>query len=74
VSIVISDGTPVVEVPRLRGVTAETADRRLRKHNLELGDIRPLDATATSVVRAQIPAAGISVDRDTRVRVFMSGR
>lgn len=71
VSIVVADGESKVEVPRLQGLTRVDADRRLRGEGLELGGTEPSDAPDSYVVRSQIPAAALSVDRGTAVRVFL---
>jgi len=71
VSIVVADGTAKVMVPRLKDLTRVKADERLRKDGLELGDTQPADAPDTFIVRSQIPAAGLSVERGRPVRVFL---
>ena len=72
VSIVVAAGTTKVDVPRLKGLTRVKADERLREEGLELGDTQPSDAPDAFVVRSQIPAAQLSVERGTSVRVFLS--
>ena len=71
VSIVVADGETKVDVPRLKGLTRVKADERLREDGLELGDTQPADAADDFIVRSQIPAAGLSVDRGSSVRVFL---
>ena len=71
VSIVVADGESKVEVPRLQGLTRVDADKRLRGEGLELGSTEPSDAPDGYVVRSQIPAAALRVDRGTAVRVFL---
>jgi len=70
VSVVVAEGAKV-EVPRLKGLTRNEADTRLREGNLELGETQPADAPDNYVVRSQIPDAGLEVDRGTAVRVFL---
>ncbi|HEV2786431.1 MAG TPA: PASTA domain-containing protein, partial [Solirubrobacteraceae bacterium] len=72
VSIVVAAGTSQVEVPRLKGLTRVKADERLREEGLELGETQPADAPDKFVVRSQIPAAQLSVERGTAVRVFLT--
>lgn len=72
VSIVVAAGTTKVEVPRLKGLSRVKADERLREEGLELGETQPADAPDSFVVRSQIPAAQLSVERGTSVRVFLS--
>lgn len=71
VSIVVADGATKVRVPRLKDLTREAADKRLREDGLMLGDTQPADAPDGFIVRSQIPAAGLSVERATSVRVFL---
>jgi beta-lactam-binding protein with PASTA domain len=71
VSIVVADGETKVSVPRLKDLTRVKADARLREDGLVLGDTQPADAPDTFIVRSQIPAAGLSVDRGSTVRVFL---
>ena len=72
VSIVVAAGATKVEVPRLKGLTRVKADERLREEGLMLGETQPADAPDTFIVRSQIPAAQLSVERGTSVRVFLS--
>jgi beta-lactam-binding protein with PASTA domain len=71
VSIVVADGATKVQVPRLKDLTRVKADERLRDDGLELGDTQPADAPDKFIVRSQIPAAGLSVERGSTVRVFL---
>jgi beta-lactam-binding protein with PASTA domain len=71
VSIVVAGGASKVSVPRLKDLTRVKADARLREDGLVLGDTQPADAPDRFVVRSQIPAAGLSVDRGSTVRVFL---
>lgn len=71
VSIVVADGATKVRVPRLKDLTREDADKRLREDGLMLGDTQPADAPDAFIVRSQIPAAGLSVERASSVRVFL---
>jgi beta-lactam-binding protein with PASTA domain len=71
VSIVVADGRSKVSVPRLKDLTRVKADARLREDGLVLGDTQPADAPDRFIVRSQIPAAGLSVDRGDTVRVFL---
>ncbi len=71
VSIVVADGSTKVSVPRLKDLTRVKADERLREDGLVLGDTQPADAPDAFIVRSQIPAAGLSVDRGSTVRVFL---
>ncbi len=71
VSVVVADSDATVEVPHLKGLTRVEADKRLRQFGLELGETRPDDAADNFVVRSQIPAEDLRVDRGTAVRVFL---
>lgn len=74
VQIVVAGAETNVSVPRLRGLTAAAAYRRLLEQGLELGEVIPSSAAATWVVRDQIPEPGLRVDRGSLVPVFMSKR
>jgi beta-lactam-binding protein with PASTA domain len=71
VTIVVADGQTKVSVPRLKDLTRNKADERLRGVGLQLGDMQPADAPDNFVVRSQIPDAGLAVDRATAVKVFL---
>lgn len=57
-----------IEVPSLKGLTLDEADRRLREFDLTLGWFRE---DSSQVVASQAPAAGLVVDRGTVVRLGM---
>jgi beta-lactam-binding protein with PASTA domain len=71
VSIVVAAGATKVRVPRLKDLTRVKADARLREDGLMLGDTEPADAPDRYIVRSQIPAAGLSVERGSSVGVFL---
>ena len=50
-------------MPHLKGLTRVEADKRLRQFGLELGETRPDDAADNFVVRSQIPAEDLRVDK-----------
>lgn len=75
VGVVVSAGSPFVEVPDLRGLTADRAKVMLDTIGLRLDDrinqVRDRDIEEGQIV-AQTPERGNRVERGTRVRITIS--
>jgi beta-lactam-binding protein with PASTA domain len=67
IDLVVRETQSQIAVPDLTGLTLAQTKEALAKVKLEIGRVKPADATAEFVVAAQSPAAGTSVNEGAAV-------
>ncbi len=75
INVVVSSGEDDVLVPDLSGLSLEEAKEELAKINVQLGEVKTVETQDVEInhIVSQEPSAGFKVEKDTVVKLLVSG-